>query len=83
MSLFIKNKFLTISCIIFVTSLAIMVQLPVSGTFNSAYGLTRYFNCITQTANSHGDLTQDDVTRCYDRVFKGAQNNDEFGHPLK
>ena len=79
-----NNKSITLTGIILIISLAVLVQVPIDATSShSAFALTRYFNCVTQTANSHGSLSLDDVTHCYDRVFQGAQNNDEFGHKLK
>ncbi len=68
--------------IIFVASLVILIQIPMMTSIHSAYALTRYFNCVTKVANNHGALTISDIENCYDKVFKGAQNSDELGHPL-
>lgn len=69
--------------IIFVASLALLIQIPMMTSVHSAYALTRYYNCVTKVANNHGTLTLSDIENCYDKVFKGAQNSDEFGHSLK
>ncbi len=79
----IKNKNSVIISIAFIISLALLVQLPTMASGHSAYALTRYFNCVTNTANNHGSLSMSDIEHCYDSVFKGAHNSDEFGHRLK
>ncbi len=79
----IKNKNSVVIGIIFVASLALLIQLPTMATDHHAYALTRYFNCVTDKADNHGSLSMTDIVRCYDSVFKGAQGSDEFGHKLK
>ena len=48
-----------------------------------ANALTRYFNCITRTANNNGNLTLENVEGCYYKVFQGARDNDADGNKLK
>ncbi|CAN5843580.1 hypothetical protein BH23THE1_BH23THE1_20060 [soil metagenome] len=48
-----------------------------------ANALTRYFNCVTRAANHNGSFSVDNAEACYDKVFKGALDNDEFGKPLR
>ena len=69
---------LKVSCIVF--SVLILVQLMVVEPANA---LTRYFNCVTRTANNNGTFSLDNAEACYDKVFKGALDNDEFGKPLR
>jgi hypothetical protein len=73
----IKNT-LKISCIVF--SVLILAQLMV---IEPANALTRYFNCVTRVANNNGTFSLENVEACYDNVFKGALDNDEFGKPLR
>jgi hypothetical protein len=44
-----------------------------------ANALTRYFNCVTRAANINRSLLLENAEVCYDKVFKGAADNDEFG----
>ncbi len=69
---------LKVSCIAF--SLLILAQLMV---IEPANALTRYFNCVTRAANHNGTFSIDNAEACYDKVFKGALDNDEFGKPLR
>jgi hypothetical protein len=57
-----------------------MAQLMV---IEPANALTRYFNCVTGTANHFRFFSVDNVEACYDKVFKGALDNDEFGKPFR
>lgn len=77
------NRHILIGCTVFVAILAMSLALQMATPFGSAYGLTRYFNCVTKIANSHGDLGLDDITRCYDKVFQGANGYDEYGHRIR
>jgi len=69
---------LKVSCIVF--SVLILAQLMV---IEPANALTRYFNCVTRVANNNGIFSLDNAEACYDKVFKGALDNDEFGKPLR
>ena len=73
----ISKEILKISCIVF--SLVIITQLSIVDTANA---LTRYFNCTTRVANSESTFSLDDAETCYDKVFKGALDNDRYGNPL-
>ena len=77
----IKNQTLKttlkVSCLVF--SVLILAQLMV---IEPANALTRYFNCVTRAANSNGSFSVDNAEVCYDKVFKGALDNDEFGKPI-
>ena len=73
----IKNT-LKISCVVF--SVLILAQLLV---IEPANALTRYFNCATRAANNNGSFSLENAEACYDKVFKGALDNDEFGKPLR
>ncbi len=78
MSFKISSKgILKISCIVF--SLVIISQITVIDVANA---LTRYFNCTTRVANSESTFSLDDAETCYDKVFKGAMDNDRYGNPL-
>lgn len=68
---------LKIYCIMF--SLLIISQISIVDPANA---LTRYFNCVTRSANHNGTFSMDNAEACYDKVFKGALDNDEFGRPL-
>ena len=48
-----------------------------------ANALTRYFNCVTRTANNIGSFSMENAEVCYDKVFKGAADNDEYGRIIK
>jgi hypothetical protein len=61
-------------------SLALIIQVTIIDT---AYALTRYINCVTRVANNNGTVSLSNIENCYDKVFKGALDADEFGHPLK
>ena len=67
-----------ISCVVF--SLLILAQISVVDPANA---LTRYFNCVTRSANHNGTFSMDNAEACYDKVFKGAADNDEFGKVIK
>jgi len=69
---------LTVSCIVF--SVLILAQLMV---VEPANGLTRYFNCVTRAANHNGSFSVDNAEACYDKVFKGALDNDDFGKTIR
>jgi len=73
----LKNA-LKVSCIVF--SILILAQLMV---IEPANALTRYFNCVTRAANNNGTFSLENAEGCYDKVFKGALDNDEFGKPLR
>ena len=49
---------------------------------DAANALTRYFNCTTRVANSESTFSLGDAETCYDKVFKGALDNDRYGNPL-
>ena len=68
---------LRVSCIVF--SVLIVAQLMV---IEPANALTRYFNCVTRAANHNGSFSVDNAEACYDKVFKGALDNDDYGKPL-
>jgi hypothetical protein len=65
------------SCIVFL--LVIIFQITIIDVANA---LTRYFNCTTRVANSESTFSLDDAETCYDKVFKGAMDNDRYGNPL-
>ncbi len=69
---------LKVSCIVF--SVLVLAQLMV---IEPANALTRYFNCATRAANQNGSFSVDNVEACYDKIFKGALDNDEFGKPIR
>ena len=49
-----------------------------------ANALTRYFNCVTRAAANHnGSFSVDNADACYDKVFKGTLDNDEFGKLIR
>jgi hypothetical protein len=73
-----NKELLKISCIAF--SLIIIAQVTIVDTANA---LTRYFNCTTRVANNDSTFTLEDAEACYDRVFKGALDNDRYGNPLE
>ncbi|HKR74644.1 MAG TPA: hypothetical protein VJR94_11110 [Candidatus Nitrosocosmicus sp.] len=73
LNLNMKNV-LQISCIII--SLLIIAQISIVEPANA---LTRYFNCVTRAANHNGTFSMENAEACYDKVFKGAADNDEFG----
>ena len=72
-----SKRILKISCIVF--SLVIISQITIIDVANA---LTRYFNCTTRVANSESTFSLDDAETCYDKVFKGAMDNDRYGNPL-
>ncbi|NOJ30337.1 MAG: hypothetical protein DA328_09250 [Nitrososphaeraceae archaeon] len=37
-----------------------------------AHALTRYYNCVTRTADKNGTLSEYNIQVCYDKVFLGA-----------
>ena len=78
----IKNntKMTTISILSVAATLVIFIQIDLIG---NAHALTRFNNCITRDANNHGTLSLADVENCYDTVFKGAQDADDDGRPLR
>jgi hypothetical protein len=61
-------------------SMIIISQVTIVDTANA---LTRYFNCVTRVANSNSTFSLDNAEACYDRVFKGALDNDRYGNPLE
>ncbi|WP_458719729.1 hypothetical protein [Candidatus Nitrosocosmicus sp. R] len=78
MSIKISSKgILKISFIVF--SLVIINQITI---VDAANALTRYFNCTTRIANSQSTFSLNDAETCYDKVFKGALDNDRYGNPL-
>jgi hypothetical protein len=72
-----NTKLLKISCMGLV--LIIIAQVTIVDTANA---LTRYFNCTTRMANADSTFSIDGAEACYDRVFKGALDNDRYGNPL-
>ena len=80
---FESDKCFAITATAFAVCMAILLQMAFIESTQSAYALTRYINCVTKVANHNGTLTVDDVRRCYDKVFIGAHDADEFGHALK
>jgi uncharacterized protein YdgA (DUF945 family) len=38
-----------------------------------AFAIKRFFNCMTEDANKHGQLTVDDVNLCYDKEYHSGQ----------
>ncbi|WP_415310125.1 hypothetical protein [Candidatus Nitrosocosmicus sp. FF01] len=71
------ENILQISCIVF--SLLIIAQISIVEPANA---LTRYFNCVTRAANHNGTFSMENAEVCYDKVFKGAADNDEFGRVI-
>ena len=69
---------LKVSCIVF--SVLILAQLMV---IEPASALTRYINCVTRAANHNGSFSVDNAEACYDKVFKGALDDDDFGNPIR
>jgi hypothetical protein len=69
---------LQITCVVF--SLLILAQISIVDPANA---LTRYFNCVTRAANHNGTFSMNNAEVCYDKVFKGASDNDEFGRIIK
>ena len=63
-----------------VFSLILIAQVTIVDTANA---LTRYFNCVTRVANGNSTFSLDNAEACYDRVFKGALDNDRYGNPLE
>lgn len=74
----LNKRFLTVTCLAF--SMIIIAQVTIVDTANA---LTRYFNCVTRVANNNSTFTIDNAEACYDRVFKGALDNDRYGNPLE
>lgn len=72
-----NKELLKISCM--VIAVIIIAQVTIVDTANA---LTRYFNCTTRMANADSTFSIDDAEVCYDRVFKGALDNDRYGNPL-
>ncbi|MBA3749603.1 MAG: hypothetical protein H0X03_01660 [Nitrosopumilus sp.] len=80
MSMF-NNRFITIpSMIAIAISLLILIQVTIVDTANA---LSRYINCVTKVANNNGTVSMSNIENCYDKVFKGANDADDFGIPLK
>ena len=78
MTTIFDKRALTILSIVF--SMIIIAQVTIVDTANA---LTRYFNCVTRVANSNSTFSLDNAEACYDRVFKGALDNDRYGNPLE
>ena len=78
MTTIFDKRALTILSIVF--SMIIIAQVTIVDTANA---LTRYFNCVTRIANSNSTFSLDNAEACYDRVFKGALDNDRYGNPLE
>ncbi len=72
-------NFSSLSIVAFAIVFAILI--PVT-YINHTYALTKYENCVINSANSHGKLSLSDVTSCYDKEFDGAKGSDANGHPL-
>jgi hypothetical protein len=71
------KELLKISCM--VIALIIIAQVTIVDIANA---LTRYFNCTTRMSNADSTFSINDAEACYDRVFKGALDNDRYGNPL-
>ncbi|HKR74094.1 MAG TPA: hypothetical protein VJR94_08285 [Candidatus Nitrosocosmicus sp.] len=78
MTTIFDKRVLAILCMVF--SLILIAQVTIVDTANA---LTRYFNCVTRVANSNSTFSLDNAEACYDRVFKGALDNDRYGNPLE
>ena len=78
MTTMLDKRSLAILSMVF--SLIIIAQVTIVDTANA---LTRYFNCVTRVANSNSTFSLDNAEGCYDRVFKGALDNDRNGNPLE
>ena len=50
---------------------------------SSAYALTRYFNCVTRSANGNGTTTLENVKDCYYKVFQEARDADANGNKIR
>ena len=50
---------------------------------SSAYALTRYFNCVTRSANGNDTMTMDNVNGCYYKVFQGARDANADGNKIQ
>ncbi|VFJ12701.1 hypothetical protein [Candidatus Nitrosocosmicus franklandus] len=74
----LNKRLLTVTCLAFL--LIIIAQVTIVDTANA---LTRYFNCVTRVANHNSTFTIDNAEACYDKVFKGALDNDRYGNPLE
>ena len=42
------------------------------GLVQQAHALTKFFNCVTHTANKHQSLTKMDVDTCFNKEFHGS-----------
>lgn len=78
MTTFLNKRALTILGL--ALSMIIIAQVTI---VDAANALTRYFNCVTRVANSNSSFSLDNAETCYDRVFKGALDNDRYGNPLE
>lgn len=53
----------------FIAILAAMTLVMTSSIVSHAFAIKRFFNCMTDIANKHGELTVDDVNTCYDKEY--------------
>jgi hypothetical protein len=72
-----NKELLKISCM--VVALITIAQVTIVDIANA---LTRYFNCTTRMANADSTFSVNNAEACYDRVFKGALDNDRYGNQL-
>jgi hypothetical protein len=61
----IPSKLLTMVAIVAAISLLTTSMIVIQ----TAYALTRYFNCTTGIANRTHQLTMQDINYCYDKEF--------------
>ena len=62
----IHSSYTKLSIIGIVAALALIM----TNTFvTPAFAIKRFFNCMTDDANKHGQLTIDDVNLCYDKEY--------------
>ncbi len=60
------SSYTRLSIIGIVAALALIM----TSTFvTPAFAIKRFFNCMTEDANKHGQLTIDDVNLCYDKEY--------------
>jgi hypothetical protein len=76
------TKFLKSGLIIAIGFL-VVISIFQSLLVNSAFALTRYFNCVTRIANGNGTMSLENVKGCYYKVFQGARDADADGHKIK
>ena len=58
------------STILSIIGVVAALTLVTTSTFAvHAFAIKRFFNCMTEVANKHGQLTVDDVNLCYDKEY--------------